>query len=163
MATTLLNADENPCHICCQQPSRHSFKCCFRNEEMKLCRDCIESLVMRKLIAEIAESRPIDLSQSYKLQCPFCRQNYDMIYDSTGWGEYMIEDFVNLGQSIVLIKLSKEHYREEIETLRTNLRDHHHSQMAGQRRRMTEEVLLPLTRLLNVEHRRIIRLVTPRR
>lgn len=163
MATTLLNMDENPCQLCCELPSRYSFKCCFRNEEMRLCRDCIEALAMRKLIMEIVENRPVDLSQNYQIPCPFCRQNYDMIYDITGYGEYTIEDFINLGQSITLIKLTKDHFLEERELLRENLRGHHNDLMLMQRRRLTEEVLLPLTRLLNNEQRRTTRATTQRR
>ena len=163
MATTLLNIDENPCQLCCELPSRYSFKCCFRNEEMKLCRDCIESLAMRKLMLEVVESRPVNLTESYKLPCPFCRQNYDMIYDITSYGEYMIEDFINLTQAVTLIRLTKDHFMEEMDVLRENLRAHHNGQLILQRRRLTEEVLLPLTRLLNNEHRRTTRAVTPRR
>jgi hypothetical protein len=47
--------------------------------------------------------------------------------------------------------------------MRANLRSHHEAQLSQQRRRMTEEVLLPLSRLLNIEHRRVTRNTTPRR
>ena len=121
---------------------------------MKMCRDCIESMVMRKLMKEVVEDLPIDLDQNYKLPCPFCRQNYELIYDHTGWGEYLVEDFINLGQSISIIKVTKDYFMGEIATTRENLRSHHNFQLAQQRRRLTDEVLLPLTQILNVEYRR---------
>ena len=163
MATTLLNADELPCHICYLSPSTHAFKCCFRDEQMKICRDCIESIAMHKLMKEVVDDLPIDLNGNFNLPCPFCRQNYVMIYDKTSWGEYLIEDFINLQQSVALIKFTKNHFMEEMERMRANLRSHHEAQLSQQRRRMTEEVLLPLSRLLNIEHRRVTRNTTPRR
>lgn len=155
MASAGENVQDNLCNICYLVDPKYAFKCCFRNEEMRLCRACIDSLAISKIIKDEIADIPFDENLKFKLPCPFCRQDYDCIYDSNTYNEFYIEDFVNIPQTRLTAGFTKNHFTEMIAQMQLDLNARNQMRAQQNRRQLIEEVLIPLTRLLNTSFRRL--------
>lgn len=145
------------CSICLTNDAEYSYSCCFRDGTMKLCKSCIERMTMYAIFEEINAAVIIDPSHGFLLDCPFCRQNYGVIYDKTSHNSFVLEDFLNIGQTRTALRIADQFYRAKIAALEVSHLNDTHNRWLNTRRRISAEVLMPLARLIDVAYTRDVR------
>lgn len=145
-------ANASFCLVCLEKDAEFAFKCCYRDIS-RLCKGCIESIVIHMIVKDIDQGMEIDTTRPINVRCPFCRQEYEAVYDINVL-QMNIEEIINIPQIVKTATTSRRHYMQKIREAEANVRTRANERWFQRRARLAREVLAPLSRLINAEYRR---------
>lgn len=143
------------CLLCYENAPNYTFQCCHVDKSsMKICYDCIDTLVVQKLTKMTADEENT-YNYTVIMNCPFCRNPHNTVMDNYGT-LFLYEELVDMNRIHKTALFINNQYQEKIGSLERQL------QMALRglateirsnrqaREDLRRQVLLPFAEFLNI-------------